>query len=863
LNHKQIEHFNYVFLHFQETLSPPGIRTTRQRPPTLLDKFVSRSNRRASCDLIPPVQSAKPTTRPSSAGLFFPCSKSRTKPKKQNQREKCVAASTSKAGNSENTFPGNDVVDLQEPSTSAAYNDMQKPGVSKFKETSQSQPSKGVVKLSSKCSSVASPNVSEYLQGVAAVGNDVLEFNAGLVNVEGKLCVVGDGQKLSETISQQTKSFGMPGYDLQKTCANLAEHIFNKSCTGFPGEDFQTLYPNISSPSNPSSLYSPLLIDESKNKDLDSPIPDVMLSSCANMSEISAIKTPSVKEVIVLSSDSEISRENSVVPIISIPVIDISDSSENNTPVPSCSAAGALGDAKHSLRSLSVTVERLPTPSFALMHQTSEEEPCTSAAEKQKRSLSMESCDSISHELVHFKPIQTCPRTPPKRLPNGKAINPAIIVSTPRNLTKQICSSSPLPTMPEASLEGSPLIKRHLQTLAAEHFQQVKVHSKGIETDCNLVPHPLSPFRPQAGFLNCKPHANSLAQASKKLDFDGSGDSGSGISRRHFAQIADLIEQNRVENFTLPEDFNVSEKKNHKLDDILEPVVKQEKKFVHTSNDDAEISKWAENSAENIKKSPGRVYSMRRIKKRVKNSQDCSADRVKKKNLAPESDDKGTPCTIRTIEDWIRSSQDKQNNDLMNMVDTKVKSTCSPPIKRLCTRRVKYENKDASLHHDKIRGNDSKINKHSHSDAVQSGCGSKVLKNNKQSNSQGKLGFSREQRLKSDCESDCSSIGGRVVKNKKIRKTKTRDWKKRKFSELELSSDEHRAKKTSSSSTVDLADEDMDLESMDRRMALQLQEQFNYEAKNQMTMYRLRGGSEEYLFRRRARSATTVNSQAS
>ncbi|XP_062328645.1 E3 ubiquitin-protein ligase RNF169 [Osmerus eperlanus] len=54
---------------------------------------------------------------------------------------------------------------------------------------------------------------------------------------------------------------------------------------------------------------------------------------------------------------------------------------------------------------------------------------------KQERSISPESNDSISEELNHFKPIVCSPCTPPKRLPDGRVIEPTIVKSTPRNLT--------------------------------------------------------------------------------------------------------------------------------------------------------------------------------------------------------------------------------------------------------------------------------------------------------------------------------------------------------------------------------------------------------------------------------------------
>lgn len=51
-----------------------------------------------------------------------------------------------------------------------------------------------------------------------------------------------------------------------------------------------------------------------------------------------------------------------------------------------------------------------------------------------ERSPSPDSNDSISEELNHFKPIVCSPCTPPKRLADGRTLQPRIVKSTPRNL---------------------------------------------------------------------------------------------------------------------------------------------------------------------------------------------------------------------------------------------------------------------------------------------------------------------------------------------------------------------------------------------------------------------------------------------
>ncbi|XP_046990528.1 E3 ubiquitin-protein ligase RNF169-like [Schistocerca americana] len=54
--------------------------------------------------------------------------------------------------------------------------------------------------------------------------------------------------------------------------------------------------------------------------------------------------------------------------------------------------------------------------------------------EKRSRSRSSDSIDSedsIKQELVHFKPIRIVPRTPPKKMPDGRVFEPRVIVASP------------------------------------------------------------------------------------------------------------------------------------------------------------------------------------------------------------------------------------------------------------------------------------------------------------------------------------------------------------------------------------------------------------------------------------------------
>uniref|UniRef100_A0A4W5LHV5 RING-type E3 ubiquitin transferase n=1 Tax=Hucho hucho TaxID=62062 RepID=A0A4W5LHV5_9TELE len=121
---------------------------------------------------------------------------------------------------------------------------------------------------------------------------------------------------------------------------------------------------------------------------------------------------------------------------------------------------------------------------------------------KQERSISPESNDSISEELNHFKPIVCSPCTPPKRLPDGRVMEPTIVKSTPRNLFRSL----ERPT----SYEASPTILQKWKQIEMDR-QSVKVTSKGTLTNPmneDLVFKP-SPIEEKDGKpCSCAPTAN-------------------------------------------------------------------------------------------------------------------------------------------------------------------------------------------------------------------------------------------------------------------------------------------------------------------------------------------------------------------
>ncbi|XP_022594179.1 E3 ubiquitin-protein ligase RNF169 [Seriola dumerili] len=90
-----------------------------------------------------------------------------------------------------------------------------------------------------------------------------------------------------------------------------------------------------------------------------------------------------------------------------------------------------------------------------------------------ERSISPESNDSISEELNHFKPIVCSPCTPPKRLPDGRLMEPTIVKSTPRNLTRGLQKAT--------TYEASPAVLQKWKQIELDR-QSLKVNSKATLT---------------------------------------------------------------------------------------------------------------------------------------------------------------------------------------------------------------------------------------------------------------------------------------------------------------------------------------------------------------------------------------------
>ncbi|XP_024132667.1 E3 ubiquitin-protein ligase RNF169 [Oryzias melastigma] len=97
-----------------------------------------------------------------------------------------------------------------------------------------------------------------------------------------------------------------------------------------------------------------------------------------------------------------------------------------------------------------------------------------------ERSVSPESNDSISEELNHFKPIVCSPCTPPKRLADGRLVEPTIVKSTPRNLTRGLHKNT--------SYEASASVLQKWRQIELDR-QNLKVNSKATLTSPVSDPH--------------------------------------------------------------------------------------------------------------------------------------------------------------------------------------------------------------------------------------------------------------------------------------------------------------------------------------------------------------------------------------
>lgn len=154
------------------------------------------------------------------------------------------------------------------------------------------------------------------------------------------------------------------------------------------------------------------------------------------------------------------------------------------------------------------------------------------------RTASTQSFDSISEELNHFRPILTCPLTPPRRLPSGKVVETHLIRTTPRNLSCSSHHPAEHTDLPDVD-PTSPIMRTRLSQLAEERNNQVKKMSKStnttlIKSDENRNPELSSPDNARQ---RCTPLTNGTSRGVNFQDI-----SNSPLTKHKFDFLDDVIE---------------------------------------------------------------------------------------------------------------------------------------------------------------------------------------------------------------------------------------------------------------------------------------------------------------------------------
>ncbi|XP_052216660.1 E3 ubiquitin-protein ligase RNF169-like isoform X3 [Dreissena polymorpha] len=180
------------------------------------------------------------------------------------------------------------------------------------------------------------------------------------------------------------------------------------------------------------------------------------------------------------------------------------------------------------LESNSSTPPVNPKPIFPTMSPTLEKEGGPS-----ETVLRAHSTDSITQELNHFRPIRSCPLTPPRRLPSGQVVEPLVIRTTPRNLSKSMTGS---PSSPDdqslAEIDaGSPIMKRRLTELAEERKDKVDKMSKSTCTASTEMRDENK--NPDIGY---KLHQTKPSAGNRNVDFKDISNSAV-LSNKHCIQV--------------------------------------------------------------------------------------------------------------------------------------------------------------------------------------------------------------------------------------------------------------------------------------------------------------------------------------
>ncbi|XP_046393094.1 E3 ubiquitin-protein ligase RNF169-like [Ischnura elegans] len=128
-------------------------------------------------------------------------------------------------------------------------------------------------------------------------------------------------------------------------------------------------------------------------------------------------------------------------------------------------------------------------------------------------SLSTGSCDSINQEMHHFKPIKVAPRTPPKKMPDGRVIEPKLVKITPVHLSPGMDDKSGRISLQKCLGSGE------LNLVSATDAAQISPRSNVVR---ELFPPVISPNEPRGPSAFCGTGALEIDRGSEsKKDSSG------------------------------------------------------------------------------------------------------------------------------------------------------------------------------------------------------------------------------------------------------------------------------------------------------------------------------------------------------
>ncbi|XP_043928610.1 E3 ubiquitin-protein ligase RNF169 [Protopterus annectens] len=150
--------------------------------------------------------------------------------------------------------------------------------------------------------------------------------------------------------------------------------------------------------------------------------------------------------------------------------------------------------------------------------------------QKSERSVSPDSNDSISEELNHFKPIVCSPCTPPKRLPDGRLLNPTIVKSSPRNLNRSFQKATSYEASPKILKKWEQILKdRHVESTTSkatltstsdmdEEFKICSVNPASSSSCFNVRSKVQTKSNSDVELLTCQPSHCTAIKITAEMD---------------------------------------------------------------------------------------------------------------------------------------------------------------------------------------------------------------------------------------------------------------------------------------------------------------------------------------------------------